>query len=92
MMPIIAQSLDYRFDVFLRSYDQELMFSEGGVSILSESLAALHMVDARKGVDAAICLVNAETNPRSAEFRYERRESLTVPTFRYLAGGGFRFD
>jgi hypothetical protein len=27
-----------------------------------------------------------------AEFRYERRDTLKVPTFRYVSGGGFRFD
>jgi hypothetical protein len=92
MIPIIAQSLRYRFDIFLRFYDQELMFSQGGASILGESLATLHMMDARNGVDSAIRLVDSTRNPASVQIPYGRRDTLKVPKVRYLPGGGFRFD
>ena len=54
MTPIVAQFLDYKFDVCLRYNGLDLVFSKDGVTVLSKSLAAMHLINAEIGVDTAI--------------------------------------
>ena len=91
MMPVLARSLDYRSDLFLQFHDVELMFSEKGTAVLSDSILGLFLMNG-DGVDAAIRLVEASRNTIPVDSPYSRRDTLQVPAFRYLSGGGFRFD
>ncbi|MBR1209737.1 hypothetical protein [Bradyrhizobium sp. JYMT SZCCT0180] len=92
MTPIIAQFLDYKFDVCLRYNGLDLVFSEHGVTVFSKSLAGMHLINAETGVDTAIRLVEANRSDVPPTHPYKRNDTLRVPKFRYLEGGGFRFD
>jgi hypothetical protein len=94
MAPIIARALEYKFNVHLRFYDQHIVFFKEGISILSESLAALYMTDPKGGIDTVLRIVESdrdEVTPTLA-FTYRKKDILSVPKHRYLEGGGFRFD
>ena len=92
MAPSIALLLDYRFDVCLRFNDQDLVFSEHGITVLSKSLAAMSLINAETGVDTAIRLVDANQSDAPPTWPYARKDTLRIPKFRYIEGGGFRFD
>ena len=92
MVPLIAQFLDYRFDVCLRYNDQDLVFFEDGATVLSNSLAAMSLINADVGVDTTIRLVDSSRREVSPTHRYMKKDTLLVPKFRYTEGGGFRFD
>ena len=92
MTPIIAQFLDYKFDVCLRYNGLDLVFSQHGVTVLSKSSAAMHLINAETGVDTAIRLVGSNRSEVPPTHPYARNDTLRVPKFRYTEGGGFRFD
>jgi hypothetical protein len=92
MVPLIAEALDYAVDVHVRFYDQNLVFSQGGTTILSDSLATLHMIDARRGADTAVRLVPPGESDGMPTFPYEKKDRLRISSYRYVDGGGFRFD
>lgn len=92
MAPGIAVLLDYRFDVCLRFHDQDLVFSKHGITVLSKSLAAMSLINAETGVDTAIRLVDANQSDAPPTWPYARKDTLQIPKFRYIDGGGFRFD
>ena len=92
MAPSIALLLDYRFDVCLRYNDQDLVFSKNGITILSESLAAMSLINAETGVDTAIRLVDASQSDVLPTWPYLKKDTLRIPKFRFIDGGGFRFD
>lgn len=96
MAPIVTQRLQYKFNVHVRFHDQNVVFSKDAVSILSESLTTLWLVDAETGTETAIRLVETdrdEAMPASALIHpYRKRDTLRVTKTRYIEGGGFRFD
>ena len=92
MVPIIAVALDYAVEVHVRFCDQDLVFAQGGATILSESLATLHMIDASRGADTAVRLVPPGESDGGATFPFEKKDTLRISRHRYVEGGGFRFD
>lgn len=87
----LTKLLDYEYNVHLRYLDTHVILGEEGVAILSESLATFGVVDA-SGIEIAIRLVKRAEEAVDFTFTYAKHETLRVPAYRYLEGGGFRFD
>lgn len=89
--PIIAQMLDYKYNVHIRYSDQHLVFASDGIARLTDYVVGFGITNNETGVEIAIRLVEAETEEISFTHRYDKRETLSVPEFRYVDGGRFRF-
>lgn len=90
--PLLTQMLDYKYNVHLMYQDQHLVFSQGGMANLSESLAGFAMTNTTSGVETSIRLVKVDEEEVQFTRHYERRDTLDVAKYRYIDGGGFRFN
>lgn len=90
--PLLAQMLEYKYNIHIKYHDQHVIFCQDGIAILSDSLATFAMTNTKSGVDLAIRLVKSGDEDVPLTFRYQKKETLRIPGIRYLEGGGFRFD
>lgn len=90
--PFLTQMLEYKYNVHIRYHDQHVMFCQDGIAMLSDLLLGFAMTNTDSGVETALRLIKSDEEDVPLTFHYEKREALSVPKFRYLEFGGFRFN